>query len=128
VSANSDILDVYVGFIDELRSANVRVGSDELMTFLQVSSDFNFVFTSVTLDDFRRIMKDKSLNAIHLISHAVRVMFEVATQQVEVNPKRDEYRSLKGAINVLIRVLPLIFEDKEFFMRSMWHEQPYFNN
>lgn len=55
-------------------------------------------------------------------------MFEVATQQVEVNPKRDECRALKGAIHVLIRVLPLIFEDKEFFMRSMWHEQPYFNN
>ena len=35
MSANSDILDVYVGFIDELRSANVKVGSDELMTFLQ---------------------------------------------------------------------------------------------
>jgi hypothetical protein len=55
-------------------------------------------------------------------------MFDVATQQVEVNPKRDEYRMLKGSINVLARFLPLIFEDKEFFMRSMWHEQPFFNN
>lgn len=35
---------------------------------------------------------------------------------------------LKGSINVLARFLPLIFEDKEFFMRSMWHEQPFFNN
>jgi hypothetical protein len=55
-------------------------------------------------------------------------MFEVATQQVEVNPKLDECRILKGAVNLLVRILPLIFEDKEFFMRSMWHEQPYFNN
>lgn len=42
---------------------------DELMRFLQYSSDFNFVFTSVTLDDFRKIMKEKPMNAIHLISH-----------------------------------------------------------
>jgi hypothetical protein len=27
------------------------------------------VFTSVTLDDFRKIMKEKPMNAIHLISH-----------------------------------------------------------
>lgn len=25
-------------------------------------------------------------------------------------------------------MVPLIFEDKEFFMRSMWHEQAFFNN
>lgn len=55
-------------------------------------------------------------------------MFDVATQQVEVNYKRDEYRMLRGAINVLSRIVPLIFEDKEFFMRSMWHEQPFFGN
>lgn len=55
-------------------------------------------------------------------------MFDVAVQQVEVNSKREEYKTLKGAIHVLTRILPLIFEDKEFFMRSMWHEQPYFAN
>lgn len=55
-------------------------------------------------------------------------MYDCAVQQVEINAKRDEYRTLKGAINLLTRVCPLIFEDKEFFMRSMWHEQPFFNN
>ena len=34
----------------------------------------------------------------------------------------------KGAIHFLNRVVPLIFEDKEFFMRAMWHEQSFFNN
>ena len=29
---------------------------------------------------------------------------------------------------MVARVVPLIFEDKEFFMRSMWHEQAFFNN
>ena len=29
---------------------------------------------------------------------------------------------------MIARVIPLIFEDKEFFMRSMWHEQAFFNN
>lgn len=53
---------------------------------------------------------------------------DCALQQVEINQARDEFRSLKGALNLLTRILPLIFEDKEFFMRSMWHEQPFFNN
>ena len=35
---------------------------------------------------------------------------------------------LQGAINLIARVIPLIFEDKEFFMRAMWHEQAFFNN
>ena len=39
-----------------------------------------------------------------------------------------EYQVLQGAINLIARVVPLIFEDKEFFMRSMWHEQAFFNN
>ena len=43
--------------------------SDDLTNFLSVSHDFHFVFTSVTLDDFRQVMKDKPQNAIHLISH-----------------------------------------------------------
>ena len=35
---------------------------------------------------------------------------------------------LQGSINLIARVVPLIFEDKEFFMRAMWHEQAFFNN
>ena len=35
---------------------------------------------------------------------------------------------VKGAIHFLNRVLPLIYEDKEFYMRSMWLEQPLFTN
>jgi hypothetical protein len=35
---------------------------------------------------------------------------------------------LLGAIHFLNRVVPLIFEDKEFLMRSMWHEQALFGN
>lgn len=40
----------------------------------------------------------------------------------------EEYRVLQGSINLIARVVPLIFEDKEFFMRSMWHEQAFFSN
>ena len=39
-----------------------------------------------------------------------------------------EYAMLQGSCNLIARVLPLIFEEKEFFMRSMWHEQAFFNN
>ena len=55
-------------------------------------------------------------------------MHETATQYVTINPNRDEIKVLRGAINLIARVIPLIFEDKEFFMRSMWHEQSFFNN
>ena len=29
---------------------------------------------------------------------------------------------LKGAVNFMIRVFPLLLEDKELLMRSMWRE------
>ena len=34
----------------------------------------------------------------------------------------EDCKLLSGAVNLIARVIPLIFEEKEFFMRSMWHE------
>ena len=34
---------------------------------------------------------------------------------------------VKGAIHFLNRVMPLIYEDKDFYMRAMWLEQEGFN-
>ena len=56
------------------------------------------------------------------------MMHDTATQMQTINSARDEVKILQGAINLIARVIPLIFEDKEFFMRSMWHEQAFFNN
>lgn len=47
---------------------------------------------------------------------------------VTIDKGTEESRTLQGAINLIARVIPLIFEDKEFFMRSMWHEQAFFQN
>ena len=55
-------------------------------------------------------------------------MYDTATQMPVINNNRDEVKVLKGAINLIARIIPLIFEDKEFFMRAMWHEQAFFNN
>ena len=55
-------------------------------------------------------------------------MNDCALQMTALNMSRDEVKILRGAINLVARCIPLIFEDKEFFMRSMWHEQAFFNN
>jgi len=55
-------------------------------------------------------------------------MHDSATQMATIVKGTDESRTLQGAINLIARVIPLIFEDKEFFMRSMWHEQAFFQN
>lgn len=35
---------------------------------------------------------------------------------------------VRGAIHVLIRTFPLLFEDKDLLMRTMWREQALFGN
>jgi len=35
---------------------------------------------------------------------------------------------VKGALHLLTRIFPLLFEDKELLMRAMWREQPLFGN
>lgn len=40
----------------------------------------------------------------------------------------EEYRILQGSVNLIARVVPLIFENKEFFMLSMWEQQSFFGN
>ena len=49
-------------------------------------------------------------------------MHDTAMNVVTVDGASQDAKILKGAINLIARVVPLIFEDKEFFMRSMWHE------
>ena len=34
----------------------------------------------------------------------------------------------RGAIHVLNRIFPLLFEEKELFIRCMWREQALFNS
>ena len=55
-------------------------------------------------------------------------MHDCALQMKALSAGRKETKILRGAINLVARCIPLIFEDKEFFMRSMWHEQAFFNN
>jgi len=37
-------------------------------------------------------------------------------------------KQVKGAIHVMMRMFPILFEDKDLLMRSMWREQPLFSN
>lgn len=54
-------------------------------------------------------------------------MHEVATSYKNVTDDT-KIKLAKGAIHILTRVFPLLFEDKELLMRSMWREQALFNN
>lgn len=66
----------YAKQVASFRTSELSVeNAEDLNKFMQVSQDFNFVFTSVTLEDFRKLMKERPLNAIHLISH-VRQSFQ----------------------------------------------------
>lgn len=55
-------------------------------------------------------------------------MHDAATQVPLIKMGSDDYKTLQGAVNLIARTVPLIFEDKEFLMRSSWHEQAFFNN
>ena len=54
-------------------------------------------------------------------------MHECATQLKVISSDEDAAR-LKGAIHLLTRVFPLLFEEKELFIRCMWREQALFNS
>ena len=49
-------------------------------------------------------------------------MHDSATQIVTVDKNSSECKTLQGAVNLIARVIPLIFEEKDFLMRAMWHE------
>ena len=53
--------------------------TDELNTFLKVSSDFTHFFTSCTLNDFRNLRKTKPMSLIYLMSH-VSSFFNLSSQ------------------------------------------------
>ena len=54
-------------------------------------------------------------------------MHETATQHRTIT--EDGHRkTLKGCINLLIRIFPILFEDKDMLLRCMWREQALFGN
>lgn len=48
-------------------------------------------------------------------------MHDIAKANRPVN-NEDELAKLKGAIHVLNRIFPLLFEEKDLFIRCMWRE------
>ena len=48
-------------------------------------------------------------------------MHDFATK-VKIISKEEDISKLKGAILVLNRIFPLLFEDKDLFIRCMWRE------
>ena len=54
-------------------------------------------------------------------------MHEAATQY-KVLTNEEQISKVKGAIHVLNRIFPLLFEEKELFIRCMWREQALFNS
>lgn len=101
--------------------------SNFLDRFLLASEDYVNVFTTVGLEDYRIVKDSKPDNLVHLVSHAVRAMHYFATQ-LKVLSKPEDLAKLRGAIHVVNRVFPLLFEDKELFIRCMWREQALFNS
>ena len=99
----------------------------DLDKFLIASDDFANVFTSIGLEDFRAIKNSKVDNIVHIVSHSVKVMHDTVTKG-KVLSNEEEIAKLKGAINVLNRIFPLLFEEKELFVRCMWREQALFNS
>lgn len=52
---------------------------------------------------------------------SVKVMHDIAKANRAVTSE-DELSKLKGAIHVLNRIFPLLFEEKDLFIRCMWRE------
>jgi len=49
-------------------------------------------------------------------------MHDAASQPSAMTNGDATSKLVRGAIHFLNRTVPLIFEDKEFFMRAFWHE------
>jgi len=91
------------------------------------SDDFINVFTTISLDDFRQIKDLKTDNIVHIVSHAVKILHDAAIG-VKVLQSEEQIAKVKGAIHVLNRIFPLLFEEKELFIRCMWREQALFSS
>ncbi len=51
--------------------------NEELDNFLTMSEDFFNVFTTCTLDDFRKIKEEKIDNILYIISYVIPLLFYV---------------------------------------------------
>jgi len=62
------------------------------------------------------------------MSMACNTLQEAANPHKKLSSKDPLIKQTKGAIHILTRCLPLIFEDKDFYMKAMWEEQAEFWN
>jgi hypothetical protein len=47
--------------------------------------------------------------------HDIATLYKVITEETHK-------KTLKGCINLMIRIFPILFEDKDLMMRCMWRE------
>mmetsp|Transcript_19770 Transcript_19770/g.14507 ORF Transcript_19770/g.14507 Transcript_19770/m.14507 type:complete len:99 (-) Transcript_19770:1275-1571(-) len=95
--------------------------NEKLEAFLESSEDFYNVFTTCNLEDFRKVKEEKQDNFVYLVSFCIKVISEAALQCPVLNEDRKK-KQVQGAIHILTRVFPLLFEDKELLLRTMWRE------
>lgn len=116
------------------------IGPDDLTNlndFLSQSEDFYNMFNTCTLEDFRKVKEDKCDNLVYLFSYvslsflttqSVKTLHDAATQ-LKVISTVEKRNVLRGAINVLTRIMPIVLEEKELlWAKVLWKEVPQFNN
>ena len=54
-------------------------------------------------------------------------MIQAATRPTPLKTGGNTAVLVRGAVHFLNRVVPLIYEDKDFYMKAMWQEQALFN-
>lgn len=83
------------------------------------SSEQSMIFTSVTNEDIKSIKKNRPMNLLYIIREVIDIFYDNASS-TDLFEDSEQINLTKGCINVLIRFLPFIMDDKAYMDKILW--------
>jgi hypothetical protein len=87
------------------------------------SSDQSMVYTAITSEDIKSLKQNRPMNLLYIIREIIDILYTNATSQEILEQSQLASIVAKGAINLLIKFLPYILDNKAYMDKILWESE-----
>ena len=116
----------YKDMLNELSTKDINNRDVENMEkfcgYSEDSSDQSMIFTAISNEDIKSLKQNKPMNLLYIIREVTEILYTRATGFESIEDAQ-QISIVKGAINILIKFLPYIIDNKAYMDKIMWEDE-----
>lgn len=120
----------YKDLLNDLSTKDInnrdRENMQKFWAYSEDSSDQSMVYTAITSEDIKSLKQNRPMNLLYIIREIIDIFYTNATSY-ETIEEAQVVSVTKGAINLLIKFLPYILDNKAYMDKILWEgeDTPY---